>query len=414
MKGTLPCPGDAEDADTGVRMLDGAVEDYRAVVEELCAAARGTWTGPRVTPEELAETTGTVRGFNPTAVLESATAAGGSTWPEPVVDRVSEVIDELGDEGIGKLIGDRLGAVATEYLEHRTRQDQALDKAARAISANATLCRMSGEAAGVTARATLSAIRGQARMIDEAYGDGDWECFRRLVSAAATLVDECAHEIWGLCVDRDETMCGGLNHLMTGQATVADAPPAPLTPAAEALFDAAAHWYPRRPLPDGDPGSPGPVPPDVSASGGEWAGSGIDPRPCTGILGAVGVGTALIGAGLLAELAHDALDQFSCGTGVPDLPGVPESPEPDTVAATPPEPDTAADGRPEPVPQPESTDPVGGPPPETETPAPGDGVPREDASPGPAPVTNPEPKHDGGYPSSGEENPGTARKVGQW
>ncbi|MBI8999438.1 procyclic acidic repetitive family protein [Corynebacterium sp. CCM 9185] len=395
MKGTPSRSRDADDADAGLLMLDGAVEDYRTVVEELCSAARGAWTGPQVTPEELAETTGTIRSFDPAAVLNIAAAAGGLTGPDPVGDQLAEVISELGDEGIGKLIGDQLGAVVADCRDHRMQQEQVLYKAARAMSANATLCRMSGEAAGVTARATLSAIRAQAHMIDEAYLDEDWDCFRQLVGAAATLVDECAREIWELCVDRDETMCEGLNHLMTSQAAVAEAPPAPLTPAAEELFDSAAR-VPRWSCPDGVAGSPGPVLSDAP-------GSGIDPLPCVGILGAVGIGTALIGAGLIAGVAHGALEHISCGEAGPDVTEPPDFRDPSTEA----------DKLPEPAPPPESTAPVGEPLPEPEASVSGHETPRLDSSPEPAPATDPEPKLDGGYPS-GKGTPGAARKAGQW
>ena len=404
MKDAPPRSGDSDDADAGVRMLDGAVTDYRTVVQELCTAARGTWTGPQVAPEELAEITGTIRGFNPGAVVETAASASGAARSDALGERLSEALGELGDEGIGKLIGDQLGVVVAEYLEHCDRQEQVLAKATRAMSANATLCRMSGEAAGVTARATLSAIRAQAHMIEQAYLDEDWDCFRGLVGAAATLVDECAHEIWGLCVDRDETMCEGLNHLMTGQAAVAETVPASLTPVAEGLFDSAVGWIPQRSCPEGVAGATGPAAGDVSESGGNRGGSIPGPAPCAGILGAVGIGTALIGVGLIAAMAHDALDQLSCGTEIPDPVDLPESAEPDA----------AADGQPAPVPIPEPAGPAAEPPAETEKPAQGhERSQTAPDSPDPGPEDVREPKLSGGYPS-GEGNPGTARKAGQW
>ncbi|MEZ2121639.1 hypothetical protein [Corynebacterium sp. CCM 9203] len=396
-----------EDAGTGARMLQVAVENYCEVVADLRTAARGTWSGPQVTPEELAENTGTIAGFEPQVVLDTAAAVRGKTDPGAIVARFATAASVLGEEGLGGVIARHLGLLVDDFRAHCVAQDEILAKTLRAMSANATLCRMSGEVAGVTVRATLSAIRAQVNMIDIAHGDGDWECFRELVGAAAVLVDECAREIWALCVDRDETMCEGLNHLMTGQAAVAGAPPVPLPPAAEAHFDNDHYCAGSHEVDEVQSSSVVTAESSVGASGGFSATApevSVTPEPCVGILGAVGLGIALISVGILVELAHCAVEE--CGD-------VACGPEPDPVAES--ETDTTPCPEPREVPEP-----VSAPVPET-VPQPG---PMSASEPEPVPEKKPQPvptpeppapgsKHDGGF-RSGEGTSGTTRKAGQW
>ncbi|MCK7637565.1 hypothetical protein [Corynebacterium pygosceleis] len=379
------------DADAGVRMLYNAVEDYRAVVTELEKAARAAWAGPQVTPEELADTVGTVTGFNPGAVLDRAVAVPGPADQQDVGENLRDVVGRLGEDGPAQLIAEQLTGVVEDYLTYCAEQGKAVEGAARAMSANATLCRMSGEAAGVTVRATLSVIRAQTLMIYRAHTDGDWDTFRDLVGTAATLVDECAHEIWGLCVDRDETMCEGLNHLMAIQSAIAGVTPPQLSPAAEILFNPALSHPPPQIEPDPEVTTPG-------AGGEAPVAAGVDALSCTGILGALGVGVALLGADMIADLADGSPEPLTDTTG-DTVPQETPPPAPDITDGT-------GSGHTEPVESPETA-------PEGPAPAP---VPEPDrVEPRPAPETGPPPEPGPAAPVQDTGDPvGTTRKAGRW
>ncbi len=399
---------------SGPLIADG----FRDATQMLEGVSRGVYRGPGVSAESIAEAVSATEGLDAGQLVTATQAAVGESSATTLQGGIlGQVARTLGEVALGEILR-RVVDHARDWFDNRDRSDGLLHDSrdsAEALEDIDAVAETACTEVVLALRAVIMQLCTFLHHLDPAVHTRE---FSECVGAGAALIEDAGQMILDCCRDRDTAVTACLDEfLLRGtavceepvclpRAEVADCPPAaqpspgptaPLTTPSDVpevsqavtpspAADPAPEPSPPKPLEVPTTPQAMPVPEPMSAPEGPVVTEDVyEGTPagesCCGVIGAVGVGIALLGLALLIESLGDCLV-------VPEEAVEPEQPQEPVLPAEPaavepvPEPDLAAVPEPPPPPKQAGTTPV---PPSPEPPPP------------PAPA-----------------GPGNARKAGVW
>lgn len=421
-------------------------EDYGTAIRSLQQASQGSYRGPRISPAALGGALGSIEGIDTAALIEHFGAAAGNSETRGLRERLlPKVLSMLGQAAAGA-VGGMLGDIAGDWFDNRRQTEELAEgsrDAAEAVDTVVTDAEAAMSAVLSRALETLDLLLGHLATIDPGQYPGQ---FRGTVKCAADIIDQAGEMLTGTCTERDQVIGTCYEQLLeTGKqiceqpttqpppevvegepaqvkppapgATTEPTPPPKLnvptepgepTPPPKILPESAPEPEPpvAKPDPDTTPAAlpeeaecpPAPIPEEACG------------KDCSGALGAIGSGVALLAIGFVVQCLTEAVEY-----DIPETPPEPE-PEPDLaeVPEPPPPPKKIPAPAPEPVPDlaevpepppPPKQQPEAAPAAVTPPPAPAPEAPAPAPAPTPVPAPDPEPA---------PEPVGVARKAGTW
>lgn len=457
-------------------VLTGTAGDYERVVHQLRASSRGSYRGPAVGGGELSSALGGIEGLDPVALVDNTRAAVGSSDPSRMHGAILPVLPRLlGQAALGEMLG-RVVDSARDWFDNRSASEQVEESSEQACGALTDIRDVSE--GGITEilhvlQSTVNQLCAFLAQVDPVEHRREFE---ECVGTGAALIDDAGAAILACCRERDAAVAGCLDEFLargeavcevpcrvrdTPQVAEADCPPpAPVDCPPESPGSAPPGSPPTEPQSAGPPpagseqGKPGPgqpkpigplpgeenpppteaevceveqaqdcvvAEPEVGTPPVGGAGGGV----CHGVLGAVGVGVAVLGLGLLMS----CLGEVTVG----EDPAPEPDPDPEPALIPAPEPEPVPDPEPVPPPKDLSQVPEPTPPPKKNlgayqqaswpeaepadpadpAPAPTESArwqapaPEVESAPTPTPTPTPE-------PAAPAPSPMGARKAGQW
>lgn len=434
-----------------------AAAGYRGVVQMLMSASRGSYRGPAVPVDAVAQALGSTEGLDPGKLVDHTRAAVGLSGTSGMRGGLVEsLFTFLAQAAFGEI----LGRVVDNLNDWFTNRDESGDVARDAEDAGESLQDIEDvadtgiEEILVALRAVIGQLCTFLNQLDPALHPRE---FGECVAAGADLIDSAGGTILDCCRDRDTAVTSCLDEFLARGTAVCERPACgahtevgcgeqaaatPGVPAARAepdvrgdapTFPQSVASEPAPPEPSTPPGkSVQPTPPekpaepptvpqttepvDEEAPAPESTAEPAEPEEvapdeaqttgCCGVLGLVGAGVALLGVGLLVSTLEDCAP---ASAPTPEPEPVPESvPEP----PPPPKQDLADVPEPPPPPKQDLAEVPEPPPPPKQTPVqvePAAAAPQP-AAPQPvaAQTTTPE------SPPAPAPAPGGARKAGEW
>lgn len=443
-------------------VLTGTAGDYERVVHQLRASSRGSYRGPAVGGGELSSALGGIEGLDPVALVDNTRAAVGSSDSSGMRGAILPVLPRLlGQAALGEMLG-RVVDSARDWFDNRSASEQVEESSEQACGALTDIRDVSEGGITEILHVLQSTVNQLCTFLAQVDPVEHRREFEECVGTGATLIDDAGQAILECCRERDEAVAGCLDEFLARGAAVCEAPcritgtpqvveaecppPAPVPSAVVECPPNPPAGTPPGPPPTvpqsagPEPDQPGPAQPKpIGPLPGEEGPPPAVPEICEvdeaqecvvvepevgtppvgggvqhGVLGAVGIGVAVLGLGLLVScLSEVCIGEEPVPEPEPEPEPVPE-PTPEPEPTPPPESPEDLSQVPEPTPPPKKnlaahqpvswvdTDPALSPAP---TQSAGWQAPAPEAEP--APASAPE-------PTTSAPSAMGARKAGQW
>lgn len=361
-----------------------AAVGYRGIVQMLAGASRGSYRGPAIPVDTLAQAVSSTEGLDPGTLVEHTRAAAGTAGTSGVRGELMDsLFTFLSQAAFGEILG-RVADNVSDWFTHREESDRLTEDAEDAGEALQDIEDVADTGIEETLfalRAVITQLCAFLKQIDPAVHPRE---FTECVAAGADLIDSAGSTILDCCSDRDTAVTACLDEFLARGNNVCEKPascartdvvceesaPAPAdsrtTPGTtsqestpqpgESTSDrpvtAEPPAPPKKPLEqttapqsvDTPPDLPDiPDPEEQAAACPEGTeqtqppqqpqqpqpGDSTAATDCSGILGLVGAGVAILGIGLLVAALEDCVAETVSAPEPPPDP-VPEPPPPPT------------------------------------------------------------------------------------